>query len=141
MWKDSPVLVEAPAGLFSNVLGPDGLEGAEAPRGLDVTDHADAHHGRSLDDGHRLDDLLLVQFGAGTIGLAHDVGHAGLVSDEGREVARLGGVVLGEGLDLSAVALGALLGVESHGPMTGSGKLTVRLQDKIIVYRTRFSSN
>ena len=128
--KDSPVLVESPAVLFSDVLGPDGLEGAETPRGFDVADHADAHHGRSLNDGHRLDDLLLVDLGAGTVGLAHDVGHAGLVADEGREVARLRGVVLGEGLDLSAVALAALLGVEAHGAMAGSGKLTVRLQDK-----------
>ena len=129
LW-DSPVLVEAPAALLTDVLGPDGLEGAEAPGGLDVADHADGHHGRRLDDGDRLDDLLLVDLGAGAVGLAHDVGHAGLVADEGREVARLRGVVLGEGLDLAAVALGALLGVEAHGPMAGSGKLAVRLQGR-----------
>ena len=136
--KDSPVLVESPAALFSDVLGPDGLEGAETPRGFDVADHADAHHGRSLNDGHRLDDLLLVDLGAWTVGLAHDVGHAGLVTDEGREVARLGGVVLGERLDLAAVALGALLGIEPHRPMAGSGKLAVRLQDRESLMQVAF---
>ncbi len=125
-----PVLVEPPLALLSDVGGPDGLEGAQAPRGVDVADDADAHHGRRLDDGHRLNDLLLVHLGAGTVGLPHDVGHAGLVADEGGQVAGLGRVVLGEGLDLAAVALAALLGVEPHRAMAGRRELAVRLEDK-----------
>jgi len=42
------------------VLGPHGGERAEAARGLDVADDADGDHGRGLDDGGGLDDLLLV---------------------------------------------------------------------------------
>ena len=125
--EDSPVLVEAPAALLADVLGPDRLEGAEPPRRVDVSDHADAHHGRGLDDGDRLNDLLLVHLGSRAVSLAHHVGHAGLVADEGSEVARLRGVVLGEGLHLTAVALGALLGVEPHGAMSRRGKLSMRL--------------
>ncbi len=56
------------------------------------------------------------------------MGHAGLVGEEGGQVDGLLGVVLGEGLCLSAVALGALLRVEAHGAMARRGKLAVRLK-------------
>ncbi len=62
--------------------GPHRLERPEAARGVDVADDADAHHGRRLDDGHGLHDLLLVDLGAWAVGLAHHVGHAGLVAEE-----------------------------------------------------------
>ena len=58
------------------------------------------------------------------------MGHAGLVSKEARQMDRFGSIVLGEGLDASTVGAGALLGVETHGAMAGSGKLTVRLEKK-----------
>merc|ERR1719367_728160 len=76
-----PVLVEATLALLAQVLSPDGLEGTEAARGLDVTDQTHSHHGRGLDDGHSLDNVLLVNLGSGTVGLAHDVSHTGLVAE------------------------------------------------------------
>ena len=60
------------------MLSPDSLEGPHATGGLDVADHANGDHGRGLDDGGSLDNLLLVVLGAGPVHLAHDVGHAGL---------------------------------------------------------------
>jgi len=56
-----PVLVEASSDFLGEMLGPDGLEGPHAVRGLDVADDADDHDGRSLDDGHGLDHFLLVR--------------------------------------------------------------------------------
>ena len=40
--------------------GPDGLEGAHAAGSLDVADDTNTDHGRGLEDGHGLDDFLLV---------------------------------------------------------------------------------
>lgn len=55
-----PVLVEPPLELIGKVLGPDGGEGSESSRGLDVTDDTDDDHGGSLDDGDGLNNLSLV---------------------------------------------------------------------------------
>merc|ERR1719362_2648422 len=121
-----PVLVEPPLALLADVLSPDSLQGPHAARSLDVADDADSDHGRSLDDGDCFNHLLLVVLGAGTVHLAHDVGHASLVSHEAGQMNLLAGIVLGEGLGLAAVALGPLLGEESLGPMTGSFEFPVR---------------
>lgn len=55
-----PILVEAALDLLREVLGPDGRERAQATGRLDVANDADDDHGRSVDDGDGLDDLLLV---------------------------------------------------------------------------------
>jgi len=47
---------------------------------------------------------MLVLTGARTIGLAHNVGHTGLVADEAGQMDWLAGVILGEGLNLAAMA-------------------------------------
>jgi hypothetical protein len=39
-------------------------------------------------------------------------------------------IILGEGLHLSTMTLCAALGVEPHGAVAGSRKLTVRLKEK-----------
>lgn len=56
----SPVLVEAAFALITDVFGEDGLEGAQATGGVDVTHDANHNHGRSLHDGDRLHDFFLV---------------------------------------------------------------------------------
>merc|ERR1719438_201732 len=100
-----PVLVEAPLGLLADVLGPDSLESPHASGGLNVSNNTDADHRRGLEDGDGLDDLLLVNLGAGSVHFPHDVSHAGLVAEEGGHVHGLGGVILGEGLTFSHVSL------------------------------------
>ena len=60
LFENIPVLVEAPLSLLADVGGPDGLEGTKTTGGFDVADNADADHGRGLDDGDGLDDLLLI---------------------------------------------------------------------------------
>merc|ERR1719464_326278 len=121
-----PVLVEPPLGFLANVLSPDSFESSKTAGSLNVSDQTDAHDGRSLDDGDALHDLLLVNLGAGSLHLSDDVGHTGLVAYEGGHVDRLARVILGEALDLSAHALGTLLGEESLRPVTGRLKLTMR---------------
>ena len=120
-----PVLVEATLALLVDVLSPDGLQRTEATRGLDIADHTDGHHWRRLDDRHGLDHLAS---SLGSLNLTDDVAHAGFEAEEGGHMDWLLGVILGEGLDLAAMTLGALLGIESHGTMARSRKLTVRLK-------------
>merc|ERR1719266_221627 len=124
-----PILVESPFGLLSDVLGPDGLEGSHAPGGLDVADHADADEGWSLDDGDGLHNLLLVDLGAGSVHLPHNVCHAGLVAKEGGHVHWLGGVIFREGLAFSHVTLRSLLWQKTLGAMAGSLEFSVRHVD------------
>ena len=51
------------------MLGEDGLESARPARRVDVADDAHDHHGRRLDDGHRLHYLLLVHLRTGFVHL------------------------------------------------------------------------
>merc|ERR1719251_344495 len=121
-----PVLVEAPLGLLADVLCPDSLESPHASGGLNVSNNTDADHRRGLEDGDGLDNLLLVDLGSGSVHLSHDVSHAGLVTHEGGQVDRLGGVILGEALDLAPMTLGPLFGEESLGTVPWSLELPVR---------------
>merc|ERR1712045_505060 len=121
-----PVLVEATFAFLAQVLSPDGLECTKTTWGLDVSDKTDGDHGWGLNNCHSLDDVLLVQLRSGTVGLTHDVSHTGLVAQKAGQVNGLRRVILGKGLDLTAVTGRTLLGIESHGPMTGCRKLTVR---------------
>jgi len=92
-----PVLVHAPLDGFVKISSPDGGERAEAAGGLNVADKTDNLHRWALDDGARVHNILLDHFLALTSLLVlDDVGHAGLVTNEGGKVARAGGVVAGE---------------------------------------------
>lgn len=62
-----------------------------------------------------------------TVEVTDDVGHTGLVTEEGGKVDGLSFVILREGLALSAVPGGPLAGQESQGTGTGVFELTVRL--------------
>ena len=62
--------------------------------------------------------------------LPEGVGHAGLVGQEGGEVDRLGGVILGPGAHLSSLLLAPLVGQEAHVPVAGGVEFTVRLERK-----------
>ena len=55
-----PVLVEPTLDLVGKVGCPDGGEGAETARCLDVADNTNDHHWWCLDDGNSLDDFTLV---------------------------------------------------------------------------------
>merc|ERR1711939_316059 len=127
-----PVLVEPALDLVREVLGPHGRERAETARRLDVADDADNDHRRRLDDRNSLDDLLLVHLRARAVKVADNVGHAGLVAKEGRQVNRRLGVVLGEALRLSAVAGSPLTGEEPEGTATGVLVLPVRHPDRAV---------
>lgn len=71
---------------------------------------------------------IAILTGSGTVGLTHDVRHAGLVGDERGQMDGRRRLVLGEGLDLSAMTGGTLLRVESHGTMARRRKLAMRLE-------------
>ena len=61
-----------------------------------------------------------------SVDAADDVGHAGLVGAEGRQVGSGGRIgVLGEGADAAGVVLGALLGQEAQVAVAGRLELAV----------------
>jgi hypothetical protein len=107
-----PVLVESSLDFVTQVGSPDGLEASQAGRGGTIADDTNDNHRRSLEDGDSLNSLLLVQLGARSVDLSDDVGHAGLVGNEGGHVAGLGRIILGEGPYATSVVPGALLGEE-----------------------------
>lgn len=120
------VLVESSAGSIRNVLCPDGFECSEASGGFDVSDYANSDHWRSLDDGDWLDDFLLVEFGSLSGDLTDNVGHTSLVADESGEVAWLGSVILGVGLESTEVSSASLSGKESLGTVSRCFEFSVR---------------
>lgn len=122
-----PVLVETTLDFIGQMLSPDSAQSTKTLRSLNVTHDTDNNNGRGLDDSDSFDNFLLVEFGARTIGLANNVGHASLITHEGSHVHGLSGVILGEGLDLSTVASGTLAGQESEMAVSGSFELAVRL--------------
>jgi len=123
---DAPVLVEAALALVADVLSPHGTDRAETARSVLVADKTDNNHGRSLDDGHTLEDLLLVEeLAHGTVDITDNVRHASLVAKEGSKVGLLRGIVLGEGLALAAITLGALAGTETKRSVTRCLELAV----------------
>lgn len=65
------------------------------------------------------------------VDLAHDVGHPSLVAQEGCEVHRLGGVILGEALHLAPVPAAALSRQEAQRPVSGGGELPVGLRKEL----------
>ena len=110
-----PVSVESALDIGVEVLGEDSREGAEAAGGLDF-------HRRALNDGDRVDDVLLDGlFTLASFLILYDVGHAGLVANKGSEVNGLGGVILGEGSNATAMVSGTSLG--EVGQRTASGVL------------------
>ena len=92
-----PVLVESALDVVVEVLGPDGGEGTESAGGLNVTNKSNDLHGGALNDGDGVDNILLDGLLTLTLLLVlDDVGHAGLVADEGGKVNGLRGVISGE---------------------------------------------
>eukprot|EP00052_Salpingoeca_macrocollata_P004339 m.40748 g.40748 ORF g.40748 m.40748 type:complete len:394 (-) comp14147_c0_seq1:75-1256(-) len=122
----APVLVEAATQLVRQMLSPHRGQGAQTAGGLDVAHNTHNDHGRRLHNADGLDDLLLVRLGAGTIQLAHNVGHAGLVAHERCQVRLLLRVVLREGAHAAADVLAALAGQEGQRALAGARKLSVR---------------
>jgi hypothetical protein len=78
---------------------------------------------------------------AGPSHLAHNVGHAGLVAQEGGKVARLGLIVAGEGLHLAAMTASALAGQETQRPVTGRLELAVTTAMREQVCQTVIDAN
>jgi len=92
-----PVLVHAPLDSFVKVSSPDSGERAHTTGSLNVADETDNLHWGAFDNGARVDNILLDHFlTLTTLLVLDDVGHAGLVTNEGGKVARGCGVVAGE---------------------------------------------
>jgi len=123
---DAPVLVETTLALVADVLSPDSTDRAETTGCVLVADKTDNNHGRSLDDGDTLEDLLLVEeLAHRTVNITQNVGHTSLIAKESSKVGLLRSIVLGEGLALSTITLGALAGTETKRSVTRCLKLAV----------------
>jgi hypothetical protein len=104
-----PVLVETTLEVIGQVVGPNGGQGAETIGGGNVTNNADNHHRRGLEDSDSLHSFLLVQLGSRSLDLSHNVRHTGLETHESSQVRSLGGIILGEGPNAASVVFGSLL--------------------------------
>lgn len=113
-----PVLVESALARVAQVLSEHRGEGAQTLGGLDVSHNTDDHHGRALEDGHSLHDLLLVGLAAGTVQSTDDVGHTSLVSHEGGQMRLNSHVVLRELSDVTTVVGASLAGEETEVSVT-----------------------
>ena len=102
------------------MLGEHGRQRAQTLGSLHVAHDTHNHHGRGLQNGHGLHDLLLVSLAAGTVQRAHDVRHTGLVAHEGGQVRLLGGVVLREASHVTTRVRASLAGQETHVSVTGA---------------------
>jgi len=92
-----PVLVHSALNFSIEVASPDGAESAEAAGGLDVTDHTNNLHGRTLNARNGVDNILLEHLLTFTSFLVlDDVGHTSLVAHEGGKMGLVGGIVAGE---------------------------------------------
>jgi len=105
-----PVLVESALDGVSQVSSEDRGQSAETTRSLDVTDETNCDNRRSFENGHCLNDVLLVQLGTRLVHLTHDMSHTSLETHKSGHVAWLRVIVFWEGFDLSVVVLRALLG-------------------------------
>ncbi len=122
-----PVFIEAALDVVVELGGPDGLECAQSTRSLDVTNHTNDLHWGALKDRAGMDDVLLDDLLTFTSFLVlNNVGHAGLVTDEGSEVDWLGSVVAGERSYSAAVVLCSALRNESHVAMARLLVFTMR---------------
>lgn len=121
-----PVLVESSLDLVAQVLSPDGREGSQATGGFDVTNQTNNDHRWCVNDSDGLNNLLLVELGARAVEVADNGGHASLVTHGSRQVDRLLGVVLGEGLHLTTVTGSPLAGQVGQRAMARGLELTVR---------------
>ena len=65
--------------------------------------------------------------GARFVDFTNNVGHASFVTQERCQVNRFLGIIARERLHATTMATSTLLGVETHGAMTGRAKFPVRL--------------
>ena len=106
-----PVLVETALDVVIHVLGPNGVEGAQATRGWHIAHKTNDLHSGALNDGDGVYNILLDGLlTLATLLVLDDVGHAGLVAHERGQVDGLAGVVAGEGSNATAVVTCAPLG-------------------------------
>jgi hypothetical protein len=121
-----PVLVATTLEFLTQMLRKDSRQSAESVRSLNVSNNTDNDHGRSFNDGNGVNNLTLVHERTRTIDTTDHVGHTGLVTAEGSQVAVTAGSVLGEMTNATLVVLGALLGQETQVTVSGSFELSVR---------------
>mmetsp|Transcript_144990 Transcript_144990/g.205183 ORF Transcript_144990/g.205183 Transcript_144990/m.205183 type:complete len:259 (+) Transcript_144990:530-1306(+) len=124
-----PILVETPLALLRQMTSPNRGQSTEATRSFHVSHEAHHPHWWTLQNGHWLYDLFLVQLGAWSVHLSDNVGHSCLVAHEGSEVGLLGCIVLRKALDLAVMMPSALPGQKSQGSVTRALKLSVRHDD------------
>ena len=115
-----PVLIESSLQLGGQVLSEDSGELSESAGGLDVSYESHNLEGRALNDGDRLNNVLLDElFTLSVLVVTRNMGHTGLVAYKGGEVDGTLGVVPGEGSDAASVMSGSAAGEESQRAVSG----------------------
>lgn len=121
-----PVLVEPALDLLGQKLRKHRTVRSQAAGRFHVSDHADNHHRRCLENRHRFHHFLFVQFRSWTLDVADDVGHACFVGHERCQMRRLRRVVARKRTDATVMVLGALLREKPERTVARSFELAMR---------------
>lgn len=121
-----PVLVESSSNVVAQVTSPDSGKSSQSLGSGNVTNNSNSDHGRGFDDGDGFDNFLLVHLGAEFVQFSNNVSHTSLESHKGSQMARFGGIILGEGLNSSSVRSASLSGTETQRTSSRSSKFSVR---------------
>lgn len=118
--RSHPVLVESSESSLVQMVSPDSAQSSEASGSVNVADQTDNFEWGSFQNGDCLNFLLFIELSFGSVDISEDVGHAGLESSKGSEVAWLRSIILGECSYSSSVVLCSLSGVESEVSLSGA---------------------
>jgi len=95
--RSVPVLVKSSLDFVTEMVCPNGSEGSQSLGGGDVSDETNDNNGGCFDDGHSLNNFLLVELGAQFVYFTNNMGHTGLVTQKGGKMAWFRCVISGEG--------------------------------------------
>ena len=121
-----PILIKSSLERILKRTGKDRGQSSESSKGLNISNHTNDSHWWSLNDSDWLNLFLLVQKRSSSGILSDNMGHSGLDSSKGSQVASDSLDILREGSDSSRVMSGSSFGKESEVTFSWFLKLSMR---------------